>query len=153
MKITQQEMADDLKAGADSLYDDLAMVSCLAANELDRLLNNEQANLEIVTRLVHRIDRWIPSIEDAGAARSLADSNTVLAMAHALPRIPENTHAVAEGAKVMTSILSRIAENNSAAPPTANDLSDARLFCLKLCKAVRAMDYPPDINEVLGHGS
>jgi hypothetical protein len=147
-----REVDEDLKAGAESLYDDLAVVSCFAANELQRLLVGLDANLSIVVRLVKMIDNWIPKIEHAGCARSLADSNTVVAMAHALPRLAKDTQAVAEGAKEMTSLLSRVAQHGSDAPPTPDDLVKARSFCLKLAKSVRSMDYPPDINEVLTHG-
>src|SRR5580765_8455480 len=94
-----KEMQDDLKAGAESLYDDLSVVSSLAANELDRLMANDGPRLEILARLADQISKWIPKIEVAGAARSLADSNTVVAMAHALPRSAENTSEVVQGAK------------------------------------------------------
>src|SRR5688572_12792443 len=113
----KSEVEQDLKAGAESLYDDLAMISCRVANELDRLIAGLDVDPDMISRLVQRISTWIPKIEDVGAARSLADSNTVVAMANALPRRAENTQAVAQGAKEMISLLSRIANEPTAQLP------------------------------------
>ena len=148
--LTPQDLEQEEREGAEDLKQDLGMLSCFAAAEIDRLIRGERnQSLEYVRLLKAKIESWIPKVEQEGS-RSLADSNTMVAIAMALPDMKEDRRLkeVVLEAKEMTERLGDVLSPREKLGLIQEEslLRAAMEFCLGLSRSLRSIGYPPDMH-------
>ena len=84
--LTPDDLSTEEQQGAEDLSRDLGVLSCFAAAEIDRLIRGvADAHRDHVALLKQKLESWIPNVQQR--PRSLSDSNTMVAIAMALPDV------------------------------------------------------------------
>jgi hypothetical protein len=151
--LSPEELKKEEQRGARDLRDDPGMLCFLAATEADRLLQGERGlRVQHIGRLKAYLDSYVPRFEH-GEARSLAESNTLRAMAISL----RNYHAsgeiddLARTAKGLVHELAAIQEHPEQydADEGKNSLKDVKRFCLDFSRQLRSVGFPPDMEAYI----
>ncbi len=151
--LTPDELGEEERLGAEELKQDLGVLSCFAAAEIDRLLQGDKKSpRDSVALLRKKLESWIPNVEHQ-TPRSLADSNTMVAVAMALPEIQPSSQLkeVVSKAKSLTDQLARVVDHPDEfdSPEGKKALQLVLFFCLSLSRNVRSVGYPPDMHAYL----
>lgn len=151
--LSSDELKNEEQRGARDLRADLGMLCCLAAAEADRLLRGEKdPPIEYAGLLRVRLESYIPSFE-RGEARSLAESNTMRAMAMSLRNIAATRRSgeVTLDPRGISEQLDQIQKHpDTFGTPAGNEiLRTVKDFCLGLSRSLRSVGFPPDMNAYL----
>jgi hypothetical protein len=146
------ELNREQERGAADLVDDLGVLSCFAAAELDRLTRDPDTELRYVPTLKLRLESYIPQVGKEGV-RSLSDSHTLMAMTLSLVDIYSSTQLkeVEKNAKDLTGCLDLIIGQRDSLrnPETKDNVKHVMRFCIALSRRLRSIGYPADINVYL----
>jgi len=132
------------------LQDDLAIVACYAAGEVDNLIMGRPNGFSALKRLLEMIQSSIISSNESTSPQSLIDPTTAVAMnralEHSYPTLKESLSTVdqlIEQSGVVAELLDRvIKEPQKFQKHQGKDLETLRSLCLSLSNNALACEEP-----------